>query len=96
MLCQYAHCIFSNGDGLNERFVPLTVDCNISDFSIKIYNRWGNEVFSSNDPFLAWDGTYNKETVSLGVYVWMMEYSIENAAGEITKVEDHGDIMVIK
>jgi len=44
-----------NRDGINENFevVPTT---ELSNFEIRIYNRWGQEVFKSNDPNFTWNG----------------------------------------
>lgn len=36
----------------------------------RIFNRWGQEVFSTTDPTKRWDGNVNGEPAALGVYVW--------------------------
>ena len=39
----------------------------------KVFNRWGNMVFSTDDPnTLGWDGSYNGKQQEVGVYVWYM------------------------
>ena len=43
-----------DGDGKNDYFQPKGVG--ISDYKIYIYNRWGEEVFSSDDIDICWDG----------------------------------------
>ena len=43
-----------NGDGKNDYFQPKGVG--ISDYKIFIYNRWGEEVFSSDNMDICWDG----------------------------------------
>ena len=43
-----------DGDGKNDYFQPKGVG--ISDYKIYIYNRWGEEVFSSDDMGICWDG----------------------------------------
>ncbi len=45
-----------NGDQANEFFLPRSIRF-ISDLSIKIYTRWDNLVYSSEDINFAWDGT---------------------------------------
>jgi gliding motility-associated-like protein len=40
----------------------------ISNFSIEIYNRWGLNVFSSDNYMTEWDGNINGEPVPEGVY----------------------------
>ncbi len=39
----------------------------------KIYNRWGEEVFSTNDVTREWDGMFKGEIAALGVYVWEVD-----------------------
>jgi gliding motility-associated-like protein len=36
----------------------------------RIFDRWGQEVFSTTDPTKRWDGNVNGEPAALGVYVW--------------------------
>lgn len=38
-----------------------------------IYDRWGNEVFATTDPNEEWDGTFNGQKASPGVYVWQVD-----------------------
>jgi hypothetical protein len=39
----------------------------------KIYNRWGEEVFSTSDVTREWDGMFRGEIAPLGVYVWEVD-----------------------
>lgn len=45
----------------------------ISQFSMKIYNRWGEKVFSSNQIEDAWDGKFKGEYAPVGVYNYLIE-----------------------
>jgi len=45
-----------NGDGLNEVFIPVNVPLNHLEYRLSIYNRWGEEVFSTQDPTVGWSG----------------------------------------
>ena len=63
-----------NKDGLNDVFRPIQ-DASIKQFRMKIYNRWGQIVFSSSDISKGWDGTINKIQQSIGAYVWVIEYT---------------------
>lgn len=38
-----------------------------------LYDRWGNEVFYTEDPNEQWDGQYNGQDASPGVYVWQVD-----------------------
>lgn len=47
----------------------------VHNFQVYIYNRWGAEVFSSNDPNFCWDGTVNGTPSAQDVYTCVIMYS---------------------
>ncbi|MEO6132236.1 MAG: gliding motility-associated C-terminal domain-containing protein [Saprospiraceae bacterium] len=59
-----------NGDGQNEIFKPLRARF-IESVDFKVFNRWGQVVFTTQDPQINWNGT-NKagKDVSDGVYFY--------------------------
>ncbi|MBI4930793.1 MAG: gliding motility-associated C-terminal domain-containing protein [Bacteroidetes bacterium] len=61
-----------NGDGSNDFFTPLHPYKYVKDIDIKIYNRWGTEVFRTADPEIMWDGksAQTKMQCSDGVYFY--------------------------
>jgi gliding motility-associated-like protein len=67
-------------DELNQIFQPVfTSGFDPYDFNLKIYNRWGQVVFESNDATQGWDGTYGGEKVQDGLFTWKIEFkSISN------------------
>lgn len=60
-----------NGDGLNEVFRPMNYE---DPYTLKIANRWGQEIFIGRDMTAAenggWDGSFNGSTVANGVYYY--------------------------
>ncbi|MBL0330915.1 MAG: gliding motility-associated C-terminal domain-containing protein [Bacteroidetes bacterium] len=50
-----------NDDGKNDFFTPLPDWRFVKDVDIKIFDRWGLEMFSTDDPNVLWDGK-NKDT----------------------------------
>ncbi len=69
-----------DNDEFNQDFQPVfTSGFDPYDFNLKIYNRWGQVVFESNDATQGWDGTYGGELVQDGSYTWKIEFkSISN------------------
>ena len=60
-----------NGDDHNELFV---ISGNyINSYSMKIYNKWGEELFVSNSIYKYWDGTFKKNKVQQGTYFYIVE-----------------------
>ena len=61
-----------NNDGRNDilRAIPV----GIREFKfLRIYNRWGQQVFSTRDPRQGWDGKLNGVEQPTGVYIWVAE-----------------------
>jgi gliding motility-associated-like protein len=61
-----------NGDGVNDVFLP--VGKSIASIHLVVHNRWGEQLFETDDLEVGWDGTYRGEPVKPDVYVWRMEY----------------------
>jgi len=57
-----------NNDGINDRWVISHND--LSYFKLTVFNRWGEVVFTTNDPDEAWDGTFKGARVEMDVYVY--------------------------
>lgn len=62
-----------NGDGLDETFIPMA-NCELGYYQFIIYDRWGQEVFISNNPNESWDGTYKGKFVSVGLCTYVLKY----------------------
>jgi gliding motility-associated-like protein len=61
-----------DGDGINDTFAPV-LDCATSDYRLSVFDRWGQMIWSSDDPQAAWDGTAGGDPPHTGVYEWMLE-----------------------
>lgn len=80
-----------NGDGRNETF-GLVNGISTSVFTFYIFNRYGQLVFTTKDPFKKWDGKFKNKPCVSGMYVWMMTY--KNKEGFIQT--DKGSVMLIR
>ena len=61
-----------NGDGLNDIFRPVAIGMkNINYF--KIFNRWGQLIFSTKQIDAGWDGTFKGKQQDAAVFVWIIE-----------------------
>lgn len=61
-----------DGDGLNEVFRVDGNDIAAKDFSLMIFDRWGEKIFESSDRNIGWDGTLGGDPVPSGVYAWKL------------------------
>lgn len=59
-----------NSDEFNHQLVTYLNGIDDFNFEMKIYNRWGQVVFVTNDKNQFWDGTYNGKEVQDGSYNW--------------------------
>lgn len=48
--------------------------CGFTEYQLTIYNRWGEVLFSTNDPQKFW---YTKEAEN-GVYIWMLKGKLDS------------------
>ncbi|MFN5621354.1 MAG: gliding motility-associated C-terminal domain-containing protein, partial [Flavobacteriales bacterium] len=64
-----------NNDGLNEVFGPVFSNPTlVRDYRFIIYDRWGNSVFSSSDPYEKWTGSFQNglHYSADGIYNWQL------------------------
>ena len=59
-----------DGDGVNEIFRPYGEGIDFSQYTMQIFNRWGELIYETNEPELGWDGTYKGKPVQVGTYIW--------------------------
>ena len=64
-----------NRDGLNDEFGPLGGRGLLQNYRLRVFNRWGRVVFSTEDPFQKWDGCIGNQSLDSGVFTWVAEYS---------------------
>jgi gliding motility-associated-like protein len=62
-----------NSDGINDAFKSYGPP--VTDYYIRIYDRWGELVFESNDQNKGWDGTFRNKLMLAGVFVYVISYS---------------------
>lgn len=69
----YVPSVFTpNGDRHNERFAPRMTPYYQS-YSMIIMNRWGEEVFKTDNLQESWDGTYKGEACAGDVYMYVIK-----------------------
>lgn len=80
-----------NGSGVNDVFKVVIFD--VAEFSLQIYNRWGEIIHESFDQDVGWDGrNLNGEMVKDGTYIWKAQFT--NASG--VREEQKGHVTVLK
>lgn len=77
--------------GTNPVFNPFKNFVDINTYSLEIYNRFGEKIFSTKDVTQGWDGTYNGKAVPEGAYVYMFKVT----STEGYAIEKNGTLSVI-
>lgn len=67
-----------NGDGEND--VLYVLGQGIFELHLKIYNRYGQLVFESNDQAQGWDGKHAGKDANTGVFAYTLEYTLSSGA----------------
>ncbi|PZR27953.1 MAG: hypothetical protein DI535_08405 [Citrobacter freundii] len=78
-----ANAFSPNKDGKNDEFLPFPVGIKQLSY-FRIYNRWGQLVFSTTTLQHGWDGRLAGIDQAAGVYTWMIE-AVTQAGEKITK-----------
>lgn len=64
-----------NGDGKNDLFTPIRA-MNIAGMQTVIYNRWGENIYTSKNLNIEWDGNLpNGEPAPSATYYWRIRYT---------------------
>ena len=63
-----------NGDGLNDLFVPVGILAGISDYQLRVWDRYGERIFATDDPEGGWDGSHEGTPSPGGGYLWDASY----------------------
>jgi gliding motility-associated-like protein len=78
-----------NGDGLNDQFA-FEIPGSPSAYRLVIFNRWGQTVFESQNPFIYWNGRVKSKPVS-GIYTYFLHLTVNGY-----KQEYQGTVKVLR
>lgn len=80
-----------NGDGSNDTFSPLSA-CSATDYTFSIFNRWGQQVFSTANQNTQWDGKYKDSDCPSDVYVYLIQYKFDGQE----PLQLYGDVSLLR
>ena len=72
-----------NGDGEND--VLFVKGFGISAINFRVFNRYGELIFESDNQEIGWDGTYQNREENPGVFTWVLNYSLEDGSSGMLK-----------
>lgn len=80
-----------NNDGKNDKFIPMPVGIKAYKY-FKVFNRWGQVIFSTTRMGEGWDGTIAGKEQPSGVYVW----AVEGIAYDNRVITNKGSVTLIR
>lgn len=81
-----------NKDGLNDHFGAIFTNCDYRNFSLLVFNRFGEQVFYGYSSRDQWDGTYRNAPCDAGVYYYLIEYQHPSGKQNFLK----GDVTLLR
>ncbi len=63
-----------NGDGHNDVFRAVA-RCQMNEYHMQVYDRWGVLLFTTSDPYSGWDGTYKGAQQDMDTYFYRITYT---------------------
>ncbi len=84
-----------NGDGLNDVFFVKATGIKKENFEMRVFTRWGQQVFVSQDPTDVWKGTLenmNEQIMQSTVFVYTLRF-YDAKFGEEHKMMGHVNII---
>lgn len=88
---QIPNAFTPNGDGLNDIFRVIPVGIAYTDW-FRVFNRYGQLVFETNQWLKGWDGTYQGKKQPMGNYVWVLKGKDKNGRN----IELKGTVLLVQ
>lgn len=79
-----------NGDGIND--IEYVYSTSIAQLEFRVYNQWGQLVFTSKDQRQGWDGTMSGQKQPVGVYVYILRATMQDG----TVITKKGNITLMR
>ena len=79
-----------NGDGIND--IEYVYSTAIAQLEFRIYNQWGQLVFTSKDQRQGWDGTMSGQKQPVGVYVYILKATMQDG----TVITKKGNVTLMR
>ncbi len=72
-----------NGDTKNDFF--FVRGNNVKEFTISVFDRWGNKVFTTSNLAEGWNGEYNNRLLNTGTFVYVLSYTLNDGTTDTQK-----------
>lgn len=84
-----------NGDGHNDQFTAVyNPEVSIT-FQMLIFNKWGEQVYSTDDITKGWDGTYKGKPCPPDLYTYVISFIAPESCSFSQKSPQQGTVMLL-
>lgn len=83
-----------DGDGINDQFRAFP-NCEVLSYNLKVYNRWGTQLYETSDPDLGWDGRFGSQEMEMGIYIWVLDYTVSENGAPVSATLT-GDVAIVR
>lgn len=88
----YVPNAFTPNEAQNNNFFPIFEDNNTLKIqSFEIYNRWGENIYSSDKT--PWNGMYNNNNCQPGVYIWRLLYTTKYTGKKVFEMKGEVNLL---
>lgn len=81
---------------LNRTFHAFGPSEGIENFNLKVFNKWGQMVWETNDFDQEWDGTVKGQNAPTGLYTWFLGFDIIGDLTGIGRVKYKGTVTLLR
>ncbi len=85
-----------DGDGINDYFKALGPTEGVIDFSLRVYNKWGQLLWETFDIRDKWDGKIGSTLAPSGIYNWRIALNVPGNQMNNGMIKLNGTIMLFR
>jgi gliding motility-associated-like protein len=86
-----------NGDQTNDLFRAYAgLGVEVRSFELWVFDRWGEQLFFSEDPEKGWDGVHRDRQQQGDVLVWFLRATVADCRGENLDIFRKGDVVIVR
>ena len=90
--CYVPTAFTPDGDGLNDFLYVSGESIDVTNFTFRIFNRWGEQIFEAEDMNTMWDGRHKNAPAQEDVYIWKVETK-DAVTGKLKEFTGHVMLM---
>lgn len=85
-----------DGNGINDYFRPIGPSDAVVDYTLSIFNKWGQMVWTTNNFSDKWDGKVGSTIAPTGLYNWRMSFNVAGNTMNEGMIKLNGTLMLFR